>query len=62
MPRRTHHPGKTRRVYNGIPWRGRHRLDHREVPRIIQKMIDADLSAGAPRLKPGPRSGRELAE
>lgn len=46
MPRRTH-TRTTRKVVGGIPWRGRHRLDHRLVPDVLQKMIEDDDDATA---------------
>jgi hypothetical protein len=49
MPRRTY-TTSTRPVKGGIPWRGRHRLDHHIIPSIIQKLIDADSAgSGAPK-------------
>lgn len=49
MPRRTHRLGVTRRVYKGEAWKGRHRLDHEHVPKVIRKLIEADdRPAGSP--------------
>lgn len=41
MPRRTH-TRSTRPIRGGIPWRGRHRLDHSHLPRVIERMIQKE--------------------
>lgn len=51
MPRRNY---KGRRVSGGLPWRGRHKLDHREVPQVIQKMIESDERPARPAVRRGP--------